>query len=97
MSSSNAVIFIVWRIFQRRTESLAAKLNLRVNYYYCPWQERSWLHKAWSYISKTIGTVKDLIRNKPPIVFIELPPTPILYIVAAYSRMTHAKLVADCS
>jgi len=96
MPSSNAGVFIVWRIFQRRTESLAAQFNLSVKYYYCPWEEKSKLHKAWSYVFKTASTIKDLIHNKPSIVFIQLPPTPVLYIVSAYCKLTNCKLVADC-
>ena len=96
MSTSNTGLFIVWRIFQRRTESLAREFNLDVCYYYRPWEEKSKFHKALSYIFKTFGTVTDLIRHKPPIVFIQLPPTPLLYIVATYCKITGSKLVADC-
>lgn len=96
MTPPTAGLFIVWRIFQRRTESLAAEFGLRVNYYYRTWEDRSKFHKACSYIPKTIGTVIDLVRDRPPVVFIQLPPTPILYIAAIYSWITKTKLVADC-
>lgn len=96
MSSSRTGLFIVWRIFQRRSDSLAACFNLEVKYYYSPWEEKSRLHKAWSYVFKTAGTLRDLFSLKPAVVFIQLPPTPVLYIAAAYCALANCKLVADC-
>jgi len=96
MTSPTAGLFFVWRIFQRRTESLAAEFGLRVNYYYRSWEDRSKFHKACSYVPKAMGTVKDLISNRPAVVFIQLPPTPLLYIAAMYCWMTRTKLIADC-
>ena len=96
MSSSKTGLFVAWRVFQRRTESLADKFNLHTEYYYYPWEEKSKLHKAWSYIYKTIGTISDLVRIRPQIIFLQLPPTPALYIVAAYCRLSGCKFVADC-
>ena len=96
MSSSKVGLFIAWRVFQRRTESLANKFNLHVEYYYYPWEEKSRLHKAWSYVYKTIATINDLFRIRPKLIFIQLPPTPVLYIVAAYCQLNGCKLVADC-
>lgn len=89
-------LFIVWRVFQRRTESLAEKFNLDVKYYYFAWEEKSKSHKAISYIFKTILTVKDLLYLKPPLIFIQLPPTPVLYITYLFCRLTKSRLVADC-
>jgi len=96
MPNSNTGIFIVWRIFQRRTESLAREFSLEARYYYRPWEEKSKFHKALSYIFKTFDTVADLIKDKPAVVFVQLPPVPVLYIAATYCRLTGSKLVADC-
>ncbi len=96
MPQRSVGLFIVWRIFQRRTESLAAKFNLSVKYYYFPWEEKTKLHKAWSYVFKTVLTTRDLWHFKPSIVFIQLPPTPVLYIASAFCKLTNCKLVADC-
>ena len=96
MSSSKAGLFIAWRVFQRRTESLAEKFNLRTEYYYYPWEEKSKLHKALSYVYKTIDTISDLFHIRPQLIFIQLPPTPVLYIVALYCRLNDCKFVADC-
>ncbi|MFC1773653.1 hypothetical protein ACFL3A_09915 [Pseudomonadota bacterium] len=96
MPQSNIGLFIVWRIFQRRAESLAAKFDLSVKYYYFSWEEKTKLHKALSYIFKTVLTLRDMFRLKPSIIFIQLPPTPVLYIAIAFCKLTNCKLVADC-
>ena len=89
-------IYITWGIFQRRTESLASNLNLHKLYYYYTWEDRSKLHKLCSYFLKSINLVADLIGIKPNITFIQLPPTPVLYIVALYCKVSGNKYVADC-
>lgn len=96
MSSSNAGVFIVWRIFQRRSESLARVFNLEVNYYYCSWEEKSKFHKMLSYVFKTVRTIKKISSSKPSVIFIQLPPTPVLYIAIVYCKLVGCKLVADC-
>lgn len=96
MSQSCKGLFIVWRIFQRRTESLADKLELEVRYYHYPWEDKSKLHKAFSYILKGSRTLHDLVRLRPDVVFTQLPPTPLLYIVYLYSKVRGCKVVADC-
>ncbi len=96
MSSSSRGLFIVWRIFQRRSESLARCFDLEIKYYYAAWEEKSKFHKALSYIFKTIYTIRDMVRHKPRIIFIQLPPTPVLYIAALYCHFTKCRLVADC-
>jgi glycosyltransferase involved in cell wall biosynthesis len=40
--------------------------------------------------------VADLIGINPNITFIQLPPTPVLYIVALYCKVSGSKYVADC-
>lgn len=96
MPTSRVDMFIVWRIFQRRTESLSAEFNLETKYYYYPWENKTKLHKAGSYILKTANTLKDLVHFKPSVVFVQLPPTPVLYIVYVYCKLAKCKLVADC-
>ncbi len=96
MPSSEKGLFIVWRIFQRRSESLARCFDLEIKYYYADWEEKSKFHKALSYVFKTAGTLRDMIRCKPEILFIQLPPTPVLYLAATYCYFTKCRLVADC-
>jgi hypothetical protein len=96
MSVQGGGVFITWRVFQRRTESLASMLELEKKYYYYSWEDRTKLHKAWSYIIKTKSMLGDLLRINPSVIIIQLPPTPIIYIISAYCRMTGSKYIADC-
>lgn len=96
MSPSWEGVFVAWLIFQRRTESVANNFNLETKYYYYSWESRSKLHKAWSYVLKSVRTLNDLIAIKPKVIFFQLPPIPILYIVAVYCRFTGCKYIADC-
>jgi glycosyltransferase involved in cell wall biosynthesis len=89
-------LFQVWKVYQRRAESIAYYFDTRIIYYHSPWEERSKLHKAVSYIFKSIKTAKDLVKYRPKLVFIQLPPTPALYIVGAYCLATGTPYIADC-
>ena len=49
--------FIVWKKYQRRAEVLAPLLDLKIVYFHHAWEERSKIHKALSYIFKSIATL----------------------------------------
>ena len=88
--------FIVWKKYQRRVEVLAPYFDLEICYFSYPWEEKSKFYKALSYIPKAISTLKYLLKRKPPLVFIQFPPTPALYCVALYKWLTGSTYVADC-
>lgn len=89
-------LFVVWKIYQRRAESLSNKLDFDVRYFHYSWEEKSKLHKLVSYIFKSIATIKLLIEIKPNVLIVQLPPTILLYIATLYSWMSGAKLICDC-
>ena len=89
-------LFIVWNPFQRRAQSLGRMLGLVVRYYHFSWEERGKLFKLLSYVAKSLITLLDLLRYRPPFVFIQLAPTPLLYIVAIYCAFTKAQYISDC-
>jgi len=89
-------LFLVWRIYQRRSESVAASFGLTTCYYHYSWEEKSKFHKLISYGLKATRSISDLLRHRPVVVFVQLPPTPLLYIVTLYSLATGARVVADC-
>jgi glycosyltransferase involved in cell wall biosynthesis len=93
---SEKTIFVIWKVYQRRAESLAAKLGLDVIYYHFPWEERSKAHKLVSYFFKLISTATDLVRYRPKFLFVQLPPIPLLYLIALYSRFSGCRFIADC-
>jgi glycosyltransferase involved in cell wall biosynthesis len=89
-------LFQIWKVYQRRAESIAYYFDMRVAYYHYPWEEKSKVKKSVSYILKSLRTAKDLIKYQPKLVFIQLPPTPALYIVGLYAYITKTPYVADC-
>ena len=93
---NNRRIFLVWKIYQRRVESLADELDLLTCHYHYKWEERSKFLKAASYLFKFINTLLDLFRIKPEYVFMQLPPTPLIYATAIYCRIHNAKYISDC-
>lgn len=96
MGERERSLFQVWKVYQRRAESLSHYFNMDIAYYHYPWEEKSKIFKAASYILKSINTVLDLLKYRPKLVFIQLPPTPALYLVGLYARLTRTPYVADC-
>jgi len=96
MTSKENNLFQVWKVYQRRAESIAHYFDMRVTYYHYAWEEKSKKYKAASYLLKTIMTIKDLIKHRPRVIFIQLPPTPALYIVGAYGFLTKTPYITDC-
>lgn len=89
-------IYIVWKKYQRRVESLAPEMGASINYYHYGWEERRRVFKAFSYVLKFTRTLADLLRQRPRRVFVQLAPTPALYAVAAYAWLSGSAYVADC-
>lgn len=90
------VLFQVWKVYQRRAESIAVKFNAAVNYYHYSWEERGKVYKAASYCLKSWNTMRDLFRYRPKLIIIQLPPTLALYMVAVYGLFTGTPYMADC-
>jgi len=96
MAANNNNQFIVWKVYQRRAESIGQYLDLQINYFHYPWEEKSKIHKAFSYLIKMAATVAQLIRQRPSLVVVQLPPTPALYMTALYCGLTGTPYIADC-
>lgn len=89
-------LFIVWNPFQRRAQSLAAMLDLDIVYLHYPWERRGRLFKALSYVGKFMATLRAIASRRPPYVFVQLAPTPLLYAAALARLFTGSRYVADC-
>jgi len=96
MRPDNSNLFQIWKVYQRRAESIAYYFDMNIVYYHYSWEEKSKIFKAVSYIFKSLKTTLDLIRQKPSLIFIQLPPTPALYIVGVYGLLTRTPYIADC-
>lgn len=89
-------LFQIWKVYQRRADSLAYYFDTKIVYYHYPWEEKSKLLKAASYLFKSLRTIIDLVRSRPGLIFIQLPPTPALYIVGIYAVLSRTPFIADC-
>jgi len=96
MLKADKGLYIVWKVYQRRVESIGGKLDFVVKYIHCSWEERSKFFKALSYIVKSCVTLANFIRYRPNRVILQLPPTPLLYLGWVYCRLSGATLIADC-
>ena len=96
MSGLRKNMFIVWNPFQRRAQSLARMLDLDIRYYHYSWEEKGKIFKMLAYVGKFLATLRDLFKNKPGYVFLQLAPTPILYAAAFYCAVTGSRYVSDC-
>lgn len=96
MITNNKNLYIAWVPFQRRAQSLAAVFGQKTCYHFFEWEEKGRLFKLFSYIGKAMATLRDLIRYKPEYVFIQLAPTPLLYVVAFYCALTRCRYISDC-
>lgn len=88
--------FVVWKVFQRRVETLSNEFDLETHYYHYKWEEQSRLFKTLSYVFKFSRTIFDLFKYRPSYIFIQLPPTPVLYAAAIYCGLSRAKYISDC-
>jgi len=89
-------LYIVWKVYQRRVESIGGKLDFVVKYIHYSWEEKSKFFKALSYIVKLCITLTNFIRYRPNVVILQLPPTPLLYLGWVYCKLSGATLIADC-
>lgn len=96
MSKRKQNLTIAWVPFQRRVQSLAQAFDLKVCYQHVGWGERGRLFRAFAWLVKGWMTLKDLIRHQPDVVFIQLAPTPLLYVTALYCFFTKCRYVSDC-
>ncbi len=96
MASKEVNLFQIWKVYQRRAESLGHYFDMRIEYYHFAWEERSKLHKAVSYIFKSLGTIRDIVKYRPGLIFLQLPPTPALYLVGLYGALKKTPYIVDC-
>ena len=96
MTEQHKNLYIAWVPFQRRAESLAAQFDLEVCYHHHSWSERNKFMRLASWFVKCASTFRDLIKYKPSYIFIQLAPTPLLYVSAIYCSFTRCQYISDC-
>ncbi|MFC2088645.1 glycosyltransferase [Calditrichota bacterium] len=95
ITKSEENVFILWKAYQRRVDSFKKILNIRPVYIHFKWEEKTKVHKAFSYFLKICMTFLLLVREKPTLFYIQAPPTFLVYVAYIYSLMTGAKYVVD--
>lgn len=96
MKQKKVNLFIAWNPFQRRVQTLACEFDLESLYYHYQWEEKNIVFKLTSYIFKALVTFRDMIKYKPDYIFIQLAPTPLLYVVSLYCLVTRCRYISDC-
>lgn len=94
MNKNNSV-FYAWVKYQRRAASMQEFLGYSLNFVDFK-LKRKWL-KPLDYLLKSIGTVSNLILKKPKVLWVQLPPSPLLYIALLYKKINkNAVIIVDC-
>src|SRR5208337_887046 len=95
MIKNRETLFIVWKAYERRVNAFKKIMNIRPAYFHFNWEEKTKVHKAFSYFFKISMTLWLLVREKPHLFYIQAPPTFPIYIAYLYGLMTGAKYVVD--
>lgn len=93
---SNRSLHIAWTAFQRRQVSMAQVAGFEC--VFLPIQAKGKLSKAFGYLRNLVQTVAVLKRQRPPVVWVQLPQVPALWAALLYRALYSpgAKIVADC-
>jgi glycosyltransferase involved in cell wall biosynthesis len=87
--------YYVWVAFQRRPVSMQCYFNYDL-IFIKPFITTKWL-KPVDYILKGIKTMFKLLKDRPKILWIQLPPTPLLFLTQLYKRIIgKCILIVDC-
>jgi len=87
--------FYAWVKYQRRAASMQESLGYELSFIDFNLKKR-WL-KPLDYVLKSYKTLIGLIINRPRVLWVQLPPSPLLYIALFYKKINkHAILIVDC-
>lgn len=88
-------LFIAWIKFQRRAVSMQPYFQYKLKFFDNLFHDRKL--KIIDYLYNSFRTLLYLIKAKPSIIWIQLPPTPLLYVALIYRFFfRNTKIVADC-
>lgn len=87
--------FYAWVPFQRRAVSMQPYFDYDLNFIENNIKSK-WL-KPLDYAAKGLKTISKLLKTKPEVLWIQLPPTPLMYIALFYKRIyKETTLIVDC-
>lgn len=87
--------FIAWISFQRRILSMQNYFNYKIKFVSNGNFNKKF--KIFDYLLKSFCSITYIIYNQPKILWVQLPPTPLINIVLLYKSLKkNVILVADC-
>ena len=93
--SARPAVFVVWRAYQGRVDAMQRLFGYDAFYYGRSFGPRIW--RPAEYLLKGFATLRLFARRRPSVVWLQLPPTPLMYLGALYKAFARdATLVADC-
>ena len=89
-------LFLAWFPYQRRQVSMSHFFGFTP--YFMPHRSASRVLRPIHYVGHSIKTFRMLRRNRPSVVWVQLPPSPLLTVVIIYRRLCDRtlKIFADC-
>jgi hypothetical protein len=89
-------LFIAWVPFQRRSISMQSHFGYELEFLSFAFKNR--LLRPLEYILKAGKTLTLFLRQQPQTIWVQLPPTPILYLAHLYKVFfdRQVKIIADC-
>src|SRR3954469_15742405 len=89
-------LFVIWKSFQRRPETLASYFGIKIEYVTSGFSSK--VLKWFDYLVKGVKTIRLLHRNRPEVVWVQVPPTFIPHLVLAWRHVMAPSMVVilDC-
>lgn len=89
-------VFIAWASFQRRSVSMRDHFNFELEFISLSFKDRFW--RPLEYFLKSGKTLGLLIGKRPRVIWLQLPPTIMLYLSYLYQKIFNPKsiIIADC-
>jgi glycosyltransferase involved in cell wall biosynthesis len=89
-------IYVAWVNYQRRAESMQAYFGYDLFYVSAKHLSPAW--KFLSYLLRAKTTLQIIHKERPDVVWLQLPPTFLMHLLILYRFVTRRKmkLVADC-
>lgn len=89
-------LFVVWKNFQRRPETLASYFGIKVENVTSTFSSKAL--KGLNYLINSVRTLRLLHRERPDVVWVQTPPTFIPHLVLAWRRVMAPSMVVilDC-
>jgi glycosyltransferase involved in cell wall biosynthesis len=89
--------FVVWSPRYKGTRSawLAAELGMPAPLFFAPTSRRGLRAAPLKYPRQAVATLAALVRRRPPVVFVQTPPSFATWTAALYATLFRAALVID--